>query len=180
VRNPLAWAFLIVGLIVGGVVGGFFVPSLSGGRVLPTATPSPGVSVAPEDMLPFHLTTCPTPDCTGGPPLLLPANVKPHVRGQIDIPSNMSVNGGGDEQETSGPVSQLTGPPGIGRAFAITIPEDPKYGFKPQRMQTLYANSKTLGGHLGKPKSYYIVTCYYVSASFCTPPPIPAPPTPPK
>lgn len=185
VRNPLAWAFLVVGLIVGGVVGGFFGPSLGGGRGPSTASPSPGVSVAPEDLLPFHLKNCPTPDCLGMVEFgkIKTYNAALHASTPFgNVPSNMSVNGGGDMQEAPGPISAQTAARAVGPAHAISIPEAADAYPRP-RMQTLYVNSHASGLPSGSPKSYYLVTCYLngpngAVVNICTPPPATPTPTP--
>ncbi len=171
-RNPLAWTFLVVGVIVGAVIGG-----IAGPTVTSSATAKARMAIdPPEALLPFHLTpaSCKSPDCIGT--VVLPNDVespKPLTRAPkpgpsiLTIPSNMSVNGGGDAELTPGPIPLAGKKFKTGPSFAITIPEQLNDGFPKRRMQTLYVNAKTTGGTSGRDKQYTIVTCYYSDARKC-------------
>jgi hypothetical protein len=148
-RNPLAWIFLVVGLLAGSAISGLLGSSAAVGTTLkpiatPTATATPTDETnKPDRDLPFNIRACHSPNCTD--PENLPDGLnsgplfyKLHLK---DLPSNMSVNGG-DVSNVQGVMVDLnlrggSGPKTATHYLAITIVEDKDHGHG-RRMQTLY------------------------------------------
>ncbi len=124
--------------------------------------PGGHASPGPDVNLPFHIKNCVNDNCTES------HNWDDLGNGKFqfaitNVPSNMSVNGGGYAGPTKGMLSvSFRGHTVTRQGYVFTIPEEARPGDRPERQQSIYFFDD--GKPANSPDNVIIVTCPYRAA----------------